>query len=91
MQGTTTISTKKLFTGTDWLHHCMLVVEEGRVVDIAPFQGTPAHDIVVPAFIDLQIYGAGGKLFSLFPELSTLELLQQDCLKGGTHFFLPIY
>lgn len=89
MQGVTTITTKKLFTGTDWLHHCMLVVENGCIVDIATFQGTPAHDILVPAFIDLQIYGAGGKLFSLFPEVSTLELLHQECLKGGTHFFLP--
>ena len=89
MQAAATISAKKIFTGSDWLHNCMLVVEEGRVVEIASFQGTPAHDILVPAFIDLQIYGAGGKLFSLFPEVSTLELLHQECLKGGAHFFLP--
>jgi N-acetylglucosamine-6-phosphate deacetylase len=86
---TTTVSTRKLFTGTDWLHNCLLVVEDGRIVDITSFQGTPGHDTLVPAFIDLQIYGAGGKLFSLFPEVSTLELLHQECLKGGTHFFLP--
>lgn len=89
MQATTSISTRKLFTGTDWLHNCVLVVEKGFIVDIAPFEGSPEHDILVPAFIDLQIYGAGGRLFSLYPEVNSLEILRQDCLKGGTHFFLP--
>ena len=89
MHPATTISTRKLFTGSEWLHNCMLVIEEGRILEIAPLEGEPAHDILVPAFIDLQIYGTGGKLFSLYPEVSTLHLLHQECRKSGTHFFLP--
>jgi N-acetylglucosamine-6-phosphate deacetylase len=89
MSTVTTVSTRKLFTGKEWFHNCSLVIEDGQIIEIAPLKGTPAHSILVPAFIDLQIYGAGGRLFSVYPELSSLELLYQECVKGGTHFFLP--
>jgi N-acetylglucosamine-6-phosphate deacetylase len=89
MPTVTIVSTRKLFTGKDWLYNCSLIIEEGQLIEIAPLQETPTHNILVPAFIDLQIYGAGGRLFSMYPELSSLELLYQECVKGGTHFFLP--
>ncbi len=44
---------------------------------------------LAPAFIDLQIYGAGGKLLSAYPEPASLQKLQEHNAKGGTIFCLP--
>jgi len=40
--------------------------------------------IVAPAFIDLQVYGAGGKLFNNTQDLETLEAIHTHNLAGGT-------
>lgn len=89
MSAIQTLSTRKLFTGVDWLYDCSLMVEGETIVDIVPLQGAPEHEVLTPAFIDLQIYGAGGRLFSQYPNVESLELLQHACLLGGTHHFLP--
>jgi N-acetylglucosamine-6-phosphate deacetylase len=44
---------------------------------------------VVPALIDLQIYGAGGKLLSEFPEANTIQLIYEYCVAGGAAYFQP--
>ena len=85
----THISTKKLFTGTHWMHHCTLVVDNERIIAIEPCADEPTHDLLVPAFIDLQVYGAGGRLFSAYPEPESLQVLYDACVANGTHFFLP--
>jgi N-acetylglucosamine-6-phosphate deacetylase len=45
--------------------------------------------IIAPAFIDLQIYGAYGKLLSVYPEAASLYKLKEYCEKGGAAFCLP--
>jgi N-acetylglucosamine-6-phosphate deacetylase len=44
--------------------------------------------LVVPGFIDLQIYGAGGKLFSAEPTVEALTIIENDLLQKGTTSFL---
>ena len=44
---------------------------------------------MVPALIDLQIYGAGGKLLSEFPEANTIQLIYEYCVAGGAAYFQP--
>ena len=39
-----------------------------------------AYPLVVPALIDLQIYGAYGKLLSEFPEAATIQKIYDYCL-----------
>lgn len=46
------------------------------------------NDLVIPGFIDLQIYGAGGKLFSAEPTVESLTVMEDDLLKKGTTGFL---
>ncbi|GGI22769.1 N-acetylglucosamine-6-phosphate deacetylase [Pedobacter mendelii] len=46
------------------------------------------NDLVVPGFIDLQIYGAGGRLFSAEPTVESLTIIEDDLLKKGTTGFL---
>ncbi|MBB2150938.1 N-acetylglucosamine-6-phosphate deacetylase [Pedobacter gandavensis] len=43
---------------------------------------------VCPAFIDLQIYGSGGNLFSAYPTAETLRQMDEDLLSKGTTSFL---
>ena len=84
-------STKALFTGSDWLHDVVIKIEEGRVVaiDQQGFEEKNAIPYIIPALIDLQIYGADGKLLSEFPEKETIEKIYEYCLAGGTAFFQP--
>lgn len=39
------------------------------------------QSITVPGFIDLQIYGAGGRLFSADPTIESLTIMENDLLK----------
>lgn len=48
----------------------------------------PTDDLIVPGFIDLQIYGAGGQLFSANPSVETLSHIENALLKTGTTGFL---
>ena len=47
-----------------------------------------AGDYVSPAFIDLQIYGSGGNLFSAYPTVATLKQMDEDLISKGTTSFL---
>ena len=42
------------------------------------------NQLLVPSFLDLQIYGAGGKLFSAYPTTEALQLLAHHNAKSGT-------
>lgn len=49
---------------------------------------TDNNSITVPGFIDLQIYGSGGRLFSADPTVESLTIMEDDLLKKGTTGFL---
>ncbi len=87
-------SAATIFTGTQWLEGHSIVVEGGWIREIVPTHkllvpSTKEADCLVPAFIDVQIYGAHGKLFSVFPEVDALQRLHRYCTEGGAYFFLP--
>lgn len=46
------------------------------------------ENLIIPGFIDLQIYGAGEKLFSADPSVETLTQIESELLKTGTTGFL---
>lgn len=84
-------STKALFTGSAWLNDVVVHIEKDWVIGIDQkgFDAKNAIPFMIPALIDLQLYGAGGKLLSEFPEKETIEKIYQACLEGGTGFFQP--
>lgn len=84
-----------VFNGETWLDNHVVIVKERIVEDVVPRDGykgaikTFDNFFIAPAFIDLQVYGSGGKLFSVYPEAKTLELMRSDFEKTGTVLFLP--
>ncbi|MBC7873938.1 MAG: N-acetylglucosamine-6-phosphate deacetylase [Ferruginibacter sp.] len=87
----------RIFTGEHWLTNYAVITGEGKIDAVVPVSSLSSsqpveqyHDcFFAPAFIDLQLYGANGKLFAVYPEAASLYILQQHCLKGGTAFCLP--
>ncbi len=92
----TIFSADKIFTGTDWLPDHSIIVENELIVDVLPKVSLSSETtiekhsaIVAPAFIDVQIYGAAGKLFATYPTTDSLIKLYEHCVAGGTRYFLP--
>ncbi len=84
----------KIFTGEVWLYNHAIVVNNGWIADVTPtakilVPATQHFNCLIPAFIDIQIYGAAEKLFSVYPMKDALENLYNYCLQGKTHYFLP--
>lgn len=63
-------------------------INNGKIISIEETQGNMEQEFVVPGFIDLQIYGAGGRLFSAEPTVESLMIMENDLLKKGTTGFL---
>ena len=58
------ISAQELFTGSSWISEVVIEIANGKIIAIKKegYDHKNAFPLVVPALIDLQIYGAGGKL-----------------------------
>lgn len=85
------LSVQELFTGEHWISEAVIVIENGKVTNIKK-QGYDHKNmipLVVPAFIDLQIYGAAGKLLSECPTPDTIQKIYDYCLASGTAYFQP--
>jgi N-acetylglucosamine-6-phosphate deacetylase len=93
----TTYIADRIFTGETWVFNHAIVVEENVIKELIPLsslsssQHTKHFDscFIAPAFIDLQIYGANGKLLAVYPEEESLIKLKDHCEKGGAAFCLP--
>jgi len=88
---------ERIFTGEAWLDLHAIIVEDEIITDVLPVAKLaadietavfPSH-ILAPAFIDLQIYGAYDKLFSVYRDTGSLALLNEYCNKGGAAFCMP--
>lgn len=88
---------KKIFTGEKWMENAVVITEDGLVTEIVSKEQADASltlndfdtAFLVPAFIDLQIYGANKKLFAVHPSIDALEDLYQYCSNGGAVLFQP--
>lgn len=91
------ISAGRIFTGEQWLNDHCLVVSDGIITDIIPRSDIPAEsltldypdDILCPAFIDIQLYGAAGRLLAVYPDTKTLEAIRDYSGAGGAWLSLP--
>ena len=87
----------RIFTGENWLTNHAIVVENGGIDAVVPVSSLSSAQhieqfnncFIAPALIDLQIYGAYGKLLAVYPEADSLFKLKEYCEKGGAAFCLP--
>ncbi len=97
MQGSKTYIASRIFTGETWLTEHAIIIEDRIITSVVPVSSLLSDHkaehfdncIIAPAFIDLQIYGAGGKLLAVYPEADSLFKLEEYCRKGGTAFCSP--
>jgi len=85
-----------IFTGEEWLQQHVVITENGTVRQLIPLVGAKGFNptdlgdhLMVPTFIDIQVYGAAGKLFAVYPHRETLQLMYESFLKEGTSVCLP--
>lgn len=83
-------SAKKVFTGDSWLNDKAVITENARIKEIISINdvdpGTEhikLDGILAPAYIDLQIYGAHGRLLAMYPDTQSLHELNAYCRDGG--------
>lgn len=87
----------RIFTGETWLNDHAVLTENGLITDVMAISSLPSAIetksfsgcIIAPAFIDLQIYGAHGKLLAAYPEADSLFKLNEYCRNGGAAYCLP--
>ena len=88
----------QLFTGNHWLQHHALIINEDVIDAVVPLAEIDeskyevkrfAGGFLAPAFIDIQIYGAGEKLLAVHPTTEALQLLADYCAAGGATLCVP--
>lgn len=90
---------REIFTGHEIQSGKAVLIREGRIVDIVAATDVPADYrvrelpgyMLAPAFLDLQIYGGNGLLFSAELTTGALEAVYEYCLQGGcTQFMITL-
>lgn len=86
----------RIFTGTEWIEGQAVVVENGAVQALVPLESIEdglewqrLEGWLAPAFIDIQIYGAYGRLLAVYPDAETLKLTYEYCRAGGATLYQP--
>lgn len=89
------VAATAVFTGQSWLREaCVTYDKTGIITGVHALHEMAEKPLVkngklVPAFIDLQVYGTADRLFSAYPHADTLLLMQQNFSKAGTVLFQP--
>lgn len=88
-----------VFDGNKFHEHSCLLFNNDIIEAIIPANELPAgveqYDaggaLIVPAFVDLQIYGGNGQLFSQELNIASIDATDDYCLQGGcTRFLITI-
>lgn len=87
----------QIFTGDAWLTNHAVIVQQDKIEAVVSVSSLSSAQhieqfdncFIAPAFIDLQIYGAYGKLLAVYPEADSLYKLAAYCENGGAAFCLP--
>lgn len=90
------IRNSRFFKDRQLITGATVLIAEGIIKEITNDSVIPAGYEIVdgqgsylsPGFIDLQIYGSGGNLFSAYPTAETLKQMDEDLISKGTTGFL---
>lgn len=87
----------RIFNGKEMLPHHAVIAEGERIKDVLPAVSVegdiPVIDFgdvyIVPAFIDLQLYGSHGRLLSVYPDAQSVEEIYKYSAAGGAAYAMP--
>ena len=84
----------KIFTGDEWLQDHVVITSDGLIEKLVPLSEAnieieDTKQLLVPAFIDAQVYGAEKKLFAEYPSPETLQIMYEKFSSEGTCLFQP--
>ncbi|WP_443937612.1 N-acetylglucosamine-6-phosphate deacetylase [Pedobacter sp. MW01-1-1] len=83
------ISNTSYFQDNQLINAVDISIDKGLISAIKTTDyGAQSDTLTVPGFIDLQIYGAAGRLFSADPTIESLTIIENELLKNGTTGFL---
>jgi N-acetylglucosamine-6-phosphate deacetylase len=89
----------QVFTGNETFLERVVLTENNIITGILPFSSLPPDYpvqsfpgcLIAPAFIDLQLYGGNGKLFSHSLDTKSLDATYAYCVSGGcSHFMITM-
>jgi N-acetylglucosamine-6-phosphate deacetylase len=84
-----TFDNSNYFTGNAIAENQSITTSNGKIISITKAAGEHADSFIIPGLIDLQIYGAGGKLFSAEPSAASIRHIEDSLLQqGNTGFFI---
>ncbi|MEX2599236.1 MAG: N-acetylglucosamine-6-phosphate deacetylase [Dehalococcoidia bacterium] len=95
------ITGASVFSANGVIENGAVLVDEGRITHIGPaaalaHRAAPGHEVIdghghllLPGFIDLQVNGAGGRLFTGDPSQETLTAMSTALASTGCTAFLP--
>jgi N-acetylglucosamine-6-phosphate deacetylase len=90
------LTSNKIFDGNRFFINNAILVSNDTIEDIVSLENVPSNyilkdlgdKIISPAFIDLQIYGAHGKMFSQDLDSAAISATNDYCRKGGAAHFM---
>ncbi|MFC3199653.1 N-acetylglucosamine-6-phosphate deacetylase [Parapedobacter deserti] len=90
------IANGTVFTGDSMVNDKTVLIKDGRIVDLVRPAEVPgdadvfdaAGCYVAPGFIDLQVYGGGGQLFSADPTAGAMDEIASALVESGTTGFM---
>src|SRR6266487_6448743 len=87
----------KVFNGNEILPQYAVIVSNGVIETVMPFSSINekaevidfGDALIAPAFIDLQLYGAHGRLLAVYPDEITVAAIYNYCLNSGAAYCMP--
>lgn len=97
MNSTQVLLAGSIFTGNEMLYDHAIIVDDGLISAMLPSANLPdnvvitdfKNALIAPAFIDLQLYGAYGKLLSAYPTAETVKAIYDYSRAGGASHCMP--
>lgn len=91
------ITAASLFDGNSWMFEHAVVIDGSTVVEIRPLDELPqdigstdlGDGVLAPGFIDLQVNGGGGALFTQEPTVAALDRISSAHRASGTTAMMP--
>ena len=77
----------RVYTGHEWLENQSISFENGQIKSLQTESGGVSEGFLVPGFIDLQVYGGGGILFSNHQTEEAIQATFDDHSQKGTIAF----